>query len=148
MNIQFPPMASRTAFPSAAVSLPPTVVLTEQDPAIRYGGPGTWNSEFFSAYYDGQGKYNQTQGAWYEITVPAGYTRVVFAGIDITSGATYAVTLNGNPFTTGVQYSAGSGQMVYAELPGLTGGDVVRLTSTDANPSHALFADRITFTTT
>ena len=137
-NINF--VAGRSlGFPTA----PPTPLTIQQDDSrVRYGGAGTWVNESSSFYYGGTGKYNTSIGGFYEVTMPAGFTRVVFQGsLSIYAGAFEF-------FKNGVLVGSGTcnGNTLYTDY--ITGigveGDIFRFVNA-ANGSQSILADQLTF---
>ena len=133
-------IAGRTGgFPTA----PPTVlVLQETDPAFRYGGNGSWVAETPPVYAGGTGKYNITDGAWYETTVPAGFTRMEYAGLANVNGGYFDVYKNGAPAGSGTMYHPGGNFIDVYYSAVCVEGDVFRLVKTGGT---ALNADQVTF---
>lgn len=121
----------------------PDLMLDENDAAVVYGG--TVGEQTFVDYYDGHGKYVAGMGDYLQVTVPTGYTRLVFEGILNAAGATFDVSVNGTPVGSGSQTTGandGANHTVYYDLTGLVAGDVVRFTKTGGG---VLFSDRYRF---
>lgn len=126
----------RTAFPADATSGPQ--VLEESDASIRYGG-GTWTP--FSTAAASGGAIRYSESGWYEITVPAGITRVVFGGFRNSEGGFFQALKNGVEVSNGSQYAATPDQATYAEFLNVQAGDVLRLQKSGGT---LVFADSIT----
>lgn len=123
----------------------PAIVYDETSTQVTHAGPGTWVLQTFSDYIGGQGKYNSSTGAYVELTMPAGYTRLLVEGISNSAGNAFDVSVNGTFVVVGSCANANSSvPSVYLNLPGLAAGNVVRLTRTAG--SGVLFSDQYTLT--
>lgn len=124
-------------------------MMDETSAFITFGPTGTWTTQTTSDYSDGAGKINTTLGAYYEVMVPVGYTKIVLSGIITPNTAFSSVLKNGMVVTSGNQFNtAGNLTGIYATLTGLVAGDIIRHRSDTIRGSNSdFYCDRIAFYT-
>ena len=131
---------------SSGFPTPPPVVATYQQDApgiFRFGGGGSWVTESYSGYYAGSGARNETVGAFYEVTIPSGFTRCVLEGLKGPYGTTsFEIQKNGGALGTGNCRAGGYTLDLYASVSGVEG-DIIRLVNLAGDGS--LYADQVTF---
>lgn len=141
---------SATAGPAQVQSgtpVPSSLVWEEDNPGIRYSnGIGTWAPQSDPAYLGGSGRFNNTIGCYYEVTIPPGYTQVQFGGIKEPYACAGDVLKNGNPIATGTCYAPALTTGTYFNIVTGVPGDVITFRNTGAGGNGTdFFCDRIYF---
>lgn len=130
------------SFTVIANTLQPVLILQETDNRFVYGGD-TFTAGNVGAAFGGTFAGASVIGAFYQITIPAGYSQIVVQAFEGGYGGTYAIKKNGVVVGNGTFFSASgtNPNKTVAGLTGLSTGDVIRIELTG---SGQIYADQVT----